>query len=238
MLVVCSGCGNDPNSATGVDASGATLPGNAPGSGSKVAGATSAGTTLPGNAPAGAAGGSSAAPGQAPAAPGQPAMGAGGMGNAGSPPQGAPSPAASPAGPVSWLSYTSQQFRFSISYPDTYLVVDQGNLPQDVPNVVGRVQFQDKALASSPTANLQPPQFLIDVFENKQSLVLEDWIAANERRAAPQAATIGNASGYLVQLQTMQAPNQFYFVSQGQYVYRLIPLGQHSQQMLQSFKIG
>jgi hypothetical protein len=215
MLVVCSGCGSDPGGAAGVDAGGAALPG---GQGS--------GPGLPG-----------AVPGQSPGAAGQPVMGSGGMGNAGPPSQAASNPAPS-AVPASWLSYSSQQFGFSIDYPDLYVVVDQGNLPQDLPSVVGRVQFQDKALASSPTANLQPPQFLIDVFENKDSLVLEDWLAANERRGTAQASAVGNASGYVVRLQTLQAPNQFYFVSQGQYVYRLVPLGQYSDQMLQSFKIG
>jgi hypothetical protein len=227
-LLGTTGCGSDPASASGTPQNEGTLP-NTTHDGNTV-GADAAQTSAPPAAPN---------QGGGPAAPGQAVGGSGGMGAPGAGAQGTPAHAgAAPAQPSNWLNYTSGQFNFSITYPDVYVVADQGNLPQNVPHLIHRVSFQDKALAASPTANLQPPQFMIDVFENTDGLVLEDWIAANERRGTPTEANIGNMQGYLVSLQTMQAPNQFYFVSHGQYVYRLTPLGHYSAEMLRSFKQG
>jgi hypothetical protein len=231
--VSMAGCGSDPSGAAGMPQDEGTQS-NGPSDAAHAGGSQNLPsppqTGVPHEVP-----GSPGAPHQG---PGSPVMGTGGMGNAGGALDQPGSGGSAASQPATWQSYTSPQFNFSISYPDLYLVSDQGDLPQDVPNLVHRVRFLDKVLAASPTANLQPPQFMIDVFENKESMVLEDWIAANERRGTPTEVTIGNQSGYLVSLQTMQAPNQFYFVSHGQHIYRLIPLGQHAAEMLRSFKLG
>ncbi|HEX6291779.1 MAG TPA: hypothetical protein VFZ66_21515 [Herpetosiphonaceae bacterium] len=236
-LLATTGCGSDPASASGNIQDEGTPPNSTRTADSSAADAPQA--ALP---PAQNQG--------AQAVPGQPAQGSGGMGATGGGPQAQPgvpaaappgqqgAPNAAPAQPASWLTYSSAQFNFSIDYPDVYVVAEGGDLPQNIPHLIQRVRFMDKALAASPTANLQPPQFMIDVFENTDALVLEDWIAANERRGTPTEADVGNLRGYLVALQTMQAPNQFYFVSHGQYVYRLTPLGHFSAEMLRSFKIS
>ena len=107
------------------------------------------------------------------------------------------------------------------------------------PNLVQRVRFQDKQLAAGETAQLEPPQFVIEVSDNKAGISLERWIDANMPPGGSRsAATVGNRRGYQVTLNIMLAPNQFYYVADGAYVYRITPMGQYSEKMLASLKIG
>ncbi len=91
-------------------------------------------------------------------------------------------------------------------------------------------------LAASETANLQPPQFSIEVFANPGGTAVEEWLATHAPGiGAHTPVTIGGKPGFRVQLNAQLAPNEFYFVANGQSIYKLTLLGQSAPQMLQSF---
>jgi hypothetical protein len=150
------------------------------------------------------------------------------------------SPAEQPAQPTDWLRYTDQQFGFSITYPNTYVLLDAATASAAAANPVHRVWFQDKTIASGATAALEPPAFAVDVFANPDGLALAQWLDANEphRDATRTAVTVGDTPGYKVALTSYVAPGQFYYVAAGNAVYRLTPLGQYGEEMLKSFRLG
>ena len=76
-----------------------------------------------------------------------------------------------------WLTYVDQRFGFSISYPDGYVILDEVELLRDIsPNLVQRVRFLDAGLAHGDTANLEPPNFSIELFDNAPAIPLGQWI--------------------------------------------------------------
>lgn len=141
-----------------------------------------------------------------------------------------------PITPTAWLTYTSQTYRFTIVYPDTYTPLDQGSTtdPSQAQRLF-QVRFQDQRLASGATAGLELPQFQIEVFDNSAALPLERWLDEHDITGERAEAAVGRQSGLKVTLMTMMAPNQFYYLAQGMYVYRLTPLGPFSEHMLASF---
>ena len=141
--------------------------------------------------------------------------------------------------PTAWLTYTNQTYHFSIAYPNTYVLLDQASA-QDQAQVkrVFQVRFQDQRIAASPIAHMEPPQFQIEVFDNTATLALGRWVEDHRMNGERADVKIGGQPGLRVTLMTMMAPNQFYYVAQGPYVYRLTPLGPFSEQMLASFSFS
>lgn len=140
--------------------------------------------------------------------------------------------------------YRSTLCRFEIGYPNGVpadYVPQEGAVNSQGVNTVCRVAFQDRALAQSDTAALQPPQFLIEVFDrgsNAQSL--EAWVRAQplpgKSSAAFEPTTISGVTGLKVKLMQEMAPNQFFFVARDNYIYKLTPLGMVGNAMLASFR--
>jgi hypothetical protein len=145
-----------------------------------------------------------------------------------------------PIGATQWLVYTDPVRPFSMSYPDSYVQLDEPTpLSTIAPNLVQRVRFQDKKLAKGALAQVEPAQFTIEVFDNSAGVSLEQWIdTVIPSGGSRTSAAVGNRSGYQVMLNTLLAPNQFYYVADGTFVYRFTPLGQYSQAMLQSLNFG
>ncbi|GAB4194245.1 MAG: hypothetical protein OHK0022_09980 [Roseiflexaceae bacterium] len=141
-----------------------------------------------------------------------------------------------PALPTEWLTYTSQPYQFTITYPNTYILLDPANPPDQLQGVrLAQLRFQDERIASGPLAAVEPARFQIDIFDNSGGLSLERWLEDHAISGQRAEATIGGQSGLRVTLMTMQAPNLFYYVARGSYVYRLTPLGPLAEQMLASF---
>lgn len=144
-----------------------------------------------------------------------------------------------PAEPTGWLTYTSQTYRFTIVYPNTYIPLDQeGTQEQSQAQRLFQVRFQNQHIANGATAGLELPQFQIDVFDNTAALPLARWLDDHAVTGERAEATVGGQAGLKVTLMTMMAPNQFYYVVQGSYVYRLTPLGPFSERMLASFSLS
>ena len=139
--------------------------------------------------------------------------------------------------PVNWLTYLDTKFGFSISYPGTYTILPENGLPHDgMPGLVYRVRFLDGNLAKSETANLQPPDFSIALFENPAANPLKDWVLSNAPKGSSEEITLDDSACLRVTTLTLMAPNQFYFCARDHYIYQFIALGKYADKMLQSFK--
>ena len=159
-------------------------------------------------------------------------------GVSGSSAAGGSAPSGEEKGPVNWLTYQDKSYGFSISYPDTYVILDEIDLLKDIdPVLVHRVRFQDKTLASGDTAKFELPQFSIEVYEKPAIDTLQAFIGAKISGWTVESFKLGDLQGYRVISNRLMAPNEFYFFEGSQYIYKLTPLGQYSQEMLQSFKI-
>lgn len=158
-------------------------------------------------------------------------------------------PAGGPAGgtamptspaPTQWLTYRDERFGFSFQYPDSYVILEEIELLSQIdPNLVHRVRLLEKQLAESETAQLQPPNFSVEVFSNPTGLSLRQWIETVAALQGEQTSeTIGGAQCVRVTLTTLMAPNEFHFCSHGGYVYRLIALTPYQDEILASFRFG
>ena len=138
-----------------------------------------------------------------------------------------------PAPDVStWAVYQNDQYGLTLRYPPDYAIVPPGDQPQPPPTF--RVWFQEAALKDSPVASRLPPQFAVDVYENASRQSLDGWLAAmpNVTRFSRDRATVGEVEGVRLTNQALVAPNVFYYVARGPFVYRFTPLGAFSDQML------
>jgi hypothetical protein len=141
--------------------------------------------------------------------------------------------------PVDWKTYTDPQFGFSISYPSNYIILDEIEKLTDVsPNMVLRVRFMDAELAHGSTANIEIPTFTIEIYENPSVTPLDSWISSHSSRGTLDPIKVDGVACTQLSLMTMQAPNQFDFCSKNNYVYKFIPVGLYSVEMLASFKFA
>jgi len=140
--------------------------------------------------------------------------------------------------------YRSELCHFQIGYPNgspADYVPQEGAVQSQGTATVCRVAFQDRVLAQSDTAALQPPTFLIEVFDRGNSAqTLEAWLQGQpqlgKNTATTESTTIGGVAGLKVTLMQEMAPNQFFFVAKGNYVYKLTPMGLYGNAMLGTFK--
>lgn len=140
--------------------------------------------------------------------------------------------------PVNWLTYQDKSYGFSISYPDTYVILEEIEFLKDAdPGLVHRVRFQDKKLATGETAKFELPKFSVEVYEKPDIETLQAFIAAKGPGWTVESFQVGDLQGYRVRTNLMMAPNEFYFFEGGSYIYKLTPMGEYSQEMLQSFRI-
>jgi hypothetical protein len=144
--------------------------------------------------------------------------------------------AASTVDLTGWRAYRNDQYSVELHYPPDYAVVK----PRDQllrPPPLLRVWFKEASLVNSPIADREPPQFAIDVYDNASRQALDAWLAGsgvtrNFARVTRQAVQVGGLEGLCLMDQTMLAPNTFYYVARGPFVYRFTPLGGLSDQML------
>jgi hypothetical protein len=144
--------------------------------------------------------------------------------------------------PVEWRTYTDKAYDFSIRYPEIFVILrEPKGQPVTRPRVVHRVRFQDKQLAAGQTAALEPPQFSIEVLKNEGSMPLPDWLKAaaqvGEKDTVERVSLDGAGEGWRVRQAIQLAPNDFYYFERGNYVFKLTPLGSHSEEMLNSFRL-
>ncbi len=175
-----------------------------------------------------------------PATPGgAPAMlpGGAGVSQPENPIAGQPPTPGGKGGTVNWLTFRDDTFRFEILYPPSYVVL-KPTVKKD-PQPVREIHFQDKDLAKSETANLELPQFMIEVFDNSAKAPLDQWLRNHkltDARSTVSAYSVGGMNGVHVTSMLLLAPNEFFYLAQGTTILRLTPLGEFSNQMLASLK--
>jgi hypothetical protein len=143
---------------------------------------------------------------------------------------------------VSWQVYGDATYAYEISYPSNYVIIEREQ-PQMQPQPVSQVLFLDRALAASETANLQPPNFSIQVFDNSSQLPLEEWLQANgllggAKKFVMEPYSIAGVEGARVSSPLLMAPNSFIYVPHGNYIYKLTPTDPNSEQMLATFQLA
>ncbi|MGB5844233.1 MAG: hypothetical protein WBD62_00200 [Anaerolineales bacterium] len=138
---------------------------------------------------------------------------------------------------VNWLSYQDQTYRFSIDYPESYMILPEEGLSLgSEPGLLMNVRFLDQQLASGDTADLEIPDFTIEIFDLGNQ-TLETFLEDNLERGERERYKLGDLSGFRVYLNQMIAPNEFYYFAEYGFVYKLTPLGMYSQEMLDSFQV-
>jgi hypothetical protein len=137
--------------------------------------------------------------------------------------------------PTGWQAYRNDQYAVELRYPLDYAAVKPRNRLQPAP--LFRVWFKEAGLVNSPIADREPPQLAVDVYDNASQQTLDAWLAGsgvtrNFARVTRQAVKVGGVEGLRLTDQTLLAPNTFYYVARGIFVYRFTPLGGLSDQML------
>lgn len=143
--------------------------------------------------------------------------------------------AASTVDLTGWQAYRNDQYSVELRYPPDYAAVKPRNQLRPAP--LFRVWFKEASLVNSPIADREPPRFAVDVYDNATRQTLDAWLAGsgvtrNFSRMTQQAVEVGGVQGLRVTDQTLLAPNTFYYVARGPFVYRFTPLGGLSGEML------
>jgi hypothetical protein len=135
-----------------------------------------------------------------------------------------------------WRIYRNEQYSLELRYPS-------GLLPHNglQPPPLFRVWFKPASLVNSPIADREPPQFAVDVYDNASQQPLDTWltgsgVARNLARPNEEVVRVGGIAGIRLTDQTLLAPNTYYFVARGPFVYRLTPLGGLSGEMLETVR--
>ena len=163
---------------------------------------------------------------------------------AASPRQARPSVAQSETeGTAGWRTYNDKNYGFSIKYPRSFVILPRRpRAAGDRPSLVQRVHFQSKGLVSGPLADLEPPQFAVEVFKREGVGTLRElveaagWVEAGD--AVEPFDLEGARGGLRVRGMKMVAPNEFYYFATEAHLFRLTPLGEYGPRMLASFKLS
>lgn len=147
----------------------------------------------------------------------------------------------SPVGVVAeWRTYADARYGFSVRHPKEYVILPETVLATR-PATIHRVRFQDEGIARGALADREPARFSIELFE-RSSLSLRTWLQAHDLLPASAVVTEtrieGATESLRVALRQQLAPNEFVYLATDRHVYRLTPLGEHSQGMLTSFRIS
>jgi hypothetical protein len=148
--------------------------------------------------------------------------------------------AASTVDVTGWRVYRNEQYSLELRYPPDYAIVQPHNQLQ--PSPLFRVWFKEANLVTSPIADREPPQFAVDVYDNASQQPLDAWLAGSGvtrslTRPTQEAVQVGGVNGIRLTDQMMLAPNTFYYVARGSFVYRFTPLGGLSGEMLGTVRL-
>jgi hypothetical protein len=138
---------------------------------------------------------------------------------------------------VDWLTYQDQIFQFSIDYPQSYTILPDEDISSgSEPGSVQNLRFLDRQLADGATADLEIPNFTIEVYDLGNH-TLETFLEGNFERGERETIKLGDLIGIRVSFNQLIAPNEFYYFSDHGFVYQLTPMGLYSQEMLETFQI-
>lgn len=161
---------------------------------------------------------------------------------------GGPEPAVREEVPVSqWELYRNDTYGYEIRYPPHYIILPDYILleagakgGEREPQPLHQVWFQDKGVAESEIAAMEPPKFSIEVFDNKSQLSVEEWLSKHGLHEGLQveAYTLAGVKGVRIRSMFLMGANEFVYLPKDNYVFKLTPLGQLAEQMLATFKFS
>jgi hypothetical protein len=140
------------------------------------------------------------------------------------------------------LTYTDDQFKFSVEYPADYVIRAQpeSKLQAFSPVPKAAYRFLSPALAASQAPD-EPGDLTIQIYAADGEATLQDWLKTNGLAPADGAALpefkTPNATGVEVCSSSMLGPGcAYYFLGTG-WVYQLTPASQVGEAMIQTFKM-
>jgi hypothetical protein len=137
-------------------------------------------------------------------------------------------------------SYRNDTYAFEVRYPASVVVVAPRGRPEPPPR--SRVWFQDRKVATSELAAYQPPLLEVAVYDRPSGASLDSWIDGSgvfrdPGRFAREPARVGTLDAVRLTDTLQLAPNVFYLLARGPFVYRLTPLGELGEQLLRTFRL-
>lgn len=141
--------------------------------------------------------------------------------------------------PMQWTTYTHPSLGFSLSFPGIYATLPEpADLSSTAPDLIGRVRFLEQDLARSEFSELEPPKFSVEVYANPGGQPLREWLREHAPTGELIETTLAGRTCLQLTLRAQIAPNRFLFCTNDGRVYKFIPLGPFSQEMLDSFRFG
>jgi hypothetical protein len=141
--------------------------------------------------------------------------------------------------PMQWTTYTHPSQGFSLSFPSMYVNLrEPEDLSTTAPDLIGRVRFLEQDLARTEFAELEPPKFSVEVYANPGGQPLHDWLRQHAPAGDVTDAAVDGRACLQLALRAQMAPNRFLFCAHQGRIYRFIPLGPYSREMLDSFRFG
>jgi hypothetical protein len=140
--------------------------------------------------------------------------------------------------PIDWIVYRDEEFGFELRYPSVYVVLT----PPDMDEIPGlelleEVWFQDQVIAQKDTPFTEPANFAVRIYDNHALLTVDQWIDEHiESRFGSGWETKPYRTGVRICSQLLMAPNCFVYLTNGDFIYELVPVGMYSEEMLESFK--
>jgi hypothetical protein len=140
-----------------------------------------------------------------------------------------------------WQLYRDSRYDYQIHYPPSYVVVERaGGEPSDL---LATVEFRDRHLVRAATAHLEPPQFAIEVFDNRARLPARKWLEAAGRLGGQQnvqveSIPLAGVVALRVSSPLLLAPNSFICLGRETSMFILTPLGEYAEEMLDTFRFG
>lgn len=139
-----------------------------------------------------------------------------------------------------WALYQNATYGYEILYPPAYIMLPEAivlaGISEQKPRPVNAVWFQDRELAESATASMEPPKLSIEVFDNRAQLPVEQWLEDNRLLAGFEVEpyTLAGVKGLRLYTMLLLAPNEFIYLAKGDYVFKLTPLGNYAPHMMES----
>jgi len=150
--------------------------------------------------------------------------------------------AGTPVDVAEWQVYRDDRYGIEFRYPPEYVVASEADQPPPRP-LIHQVRVLERFQIGSAIENRLPPRFAVDVYANPSGQPLDAWletsgVIGNLERFSVDPISVGGREGAKLTNSLQLAPNVFYYVTVGPYVYRFTPLGLFGDQILASVTLS
>jgi hypothetical protein len=142
--------------------------------------------------------------------------------------------------PAGRKRYTSAEFRFTFDYPSELAPFELRGSAKAPPEPLFTVKVLTPEEAAPEIRAYAVGRFSVDVVANPRKLAVRDWLDAYGwpfgAAEGGRPAEVGGLPALDVTTGRELAPNRFLYVSRGDIVLRIAPIGAESQDILRSFR--